>query len=75
MNTEEIVARLNEIEETSDAPGQNSAKIWEYIQKLDEWDESKTDEVDPSWTSARFALTDGTVIVWDEQRKVWHEQS
>lgn len=73
--TQEIVDRLNEIEQADGQPGQNSSEIWAYIQALPEWDETKTDEVDPNQFGNAFALKTGEVIAWDESRKAWYERS
>jgi hypothetical protein len=76
MNAQEIVDQLNRIEsEGAEGPGHNPAEVWDWIQTLDEWNPDATDTVDPSGAGDRFALKDGTVICWDEQRKVWYEQS
>lgn len=75
MNAQEIVEKLNAVEEGSGQPGQNSAEVWDFIQGLDEWDEPATQEIDPSGASDRFKLTTGETIRWDEQTKRWYEQS
>lgn len=74
MTTQEIIDRLNEIEQDGDGePGHNSAEIWDYVLRLEEFDESLTDTIDPDYTSTKIGLFGGAVISWDEQTKQWHE--
>ena len=74
-NAQDIADQLNAIEQAADEPGQNSTEIWAYVQTLPEYDEARIDEVDPSGASDRVPLKDGSLVRWDDQRKVWYAQS
>lgn len=46
--------------------------IWQdVILGLDAYDEAATDDLEGAGGSDRFALTDGTVIRYDQQRREW----
>lgn len=66
MSTQEILDRLNTY------AGEN---IWEDVINGLGVDKAATDEIDPSYGSDRFVLTDGTRIAFDPQRKEWYEQT
>jgi len=73
--TAEILDQLNAYETTHANHGERAVgqapDVWgDVILQLDEYDEQGTDVIDTG-QSDRFALTDGTVIAWDQQRKCW----
>jgi len=73
--TQEILDQLNAYETTRPDHGEREAgkapDVWQdVILKLDEYNEPGTDAIDTG-QSDRFALADGTVIAWDQQRKCW----
>lgn len=61
---EQIAALLNEYE---------GGNIWQdVILGLDEYDETRTAAIDPSYASNRVALADGSEIGYDEPSRAWY---
>lgn len=76
MTTSEILDRLNTYEATHDKSaisGSSVHNVWDdIILNLDDYDEDRTEQVEHGSGDA-FALTDGTVIEYDEQAGQWRE--